>query len=113
MPFAWGSNDCALFAADAVLAMTGIDHAKDLRAYDSAQAAARLIDSRGGLEAIATGAMGNQIPALMAGPGDVVMHAEGGRPTLAICNGSTLIAPGPDGIVALPMSAAITAWRVG
>jgi hypothetical protein len=24
-PFAWGSNDCALFAADAVLAITGTD----------------------------------------------------------------------------------------
>ena len=31
MPFAWGSNDCALFAADAILANTGIDIADDFR----------------------------------------------------------------------------------
>jgi len=30
-PFAWGTNDCALFAADAVLANTGTDIASDFR----------------------------------------------------------------------------------
>jgi hypothetical protein len=30
-PFAWGSHDCALFAADGVLAITGIDIAADFR----------------------------------------------------------------------------------
>lgn len=32
-PFAWGGNDCALFVADAVQAMTGIDIAEDFRGY--------------------------------------------------------------------------------
>ena len=30
-PFAWGSNDCALFAADAILANTGTDIAAEFR----------------------------------------------------------------------------------
>jgi hypothetical protein len=30
-PFAWGANDCALFAADAVLAFTGTDLGADFR----------------------------------------------------------------------------------
>lgn len=34
VPFAWGSNDCRLFAADAVQAMTGVDHAAELRMRD-------------------------------------------------------------------------------
>src|SRR5690348_10475155 len=30
-PFAWGTNDCALFAADAILANTGTDIAAEFR----------------------------------------------------------------------------------
>lgn len=30
-PFAWGKNDCCLFAADAVQAITGVDIAADFR----------------------------------------------------------------------------------
>ena len=31
MPFRWGQNDCALFAADAVAAVTGVDLAERWR----------------------------------------------------------------------------------
>ena len=40
-PFVWGRFDCALFAADAVRAMTGANIAADLRGrYTSARTAA-------------------------------------------------------------------------
>jgi len=35
MPKQWGQNDCALFCADAIQAMTGVDPALELRGYDS------------------------------------------------------------------------------
>lgn len=33
-PFAWGTNDCALFAADAIQAFTGVDIAAEFRGVD-------------------------------------------------------------------------------
>lgn len=40
-PFAWGSNDCALFCAGAVLAMTGVDLAAEWRGAYGSEAEAR------------------------------------------------------------------------
>jgi hypothetical protein len=37
MPFAWGTNDCCIFAADAILANTGVDIADDFRGKYSTQ----------------------------------------------------------------------------
>lgn len=112
MPFEWGRNDCTLFAADAVLAMTGVDHAAGWRGYDNIRDAQRLIDELGGLRAIATAALGDAVPVLMAAPGDVLLLDNGGRELLAICNGTSAIAPWEKGLAALPMSQALAAWKV-
>jgi hypothetical protein len=49
MAFAWGSNDCALFAADAVVAMTGVDFGAPFRGrYDDAAGAALALRDYGG-----------------------------------------------------------------
>ena len=112
VPFAWGSNDCCLFAADAVQAMTGIDHAAELRDYGSALEAARLIADRGGLARIASGALGDPVAPVFASVGDVVLIENEGRELLALCNGTTGLAPGELGMVVLSMNAAKAAWRV-
>ena len=39
-PFAWGVNDCALFAADGIRAITGVDIAADFRGKYSDEAGA-------------------------------------------------------------------------
>lgn len=44
-PFAWGSNDCALFAADAVQAITGVDLAREFRGYSDEEGAATALAS--------------------------------------------------------------------
>lgn len=47
-PFQWGVNDCATFAADCVLAQTGVDFADGLRgAYSSEEEASELLADRG------------------------------------------------------------------
>ena len=112
VPFAWGSNDCCLFAADAVLAITGTDHAGVLRVHTSALEAARLVAQRGGLRQIATDALGPAVAPAMATVGDVVLVVNEGRELLAVCNGGTAIAPGERGMVALGMDAALAAWKI-
>ena len=111
-PFAWGRNDCCLFAADAVIAMTGSDHAAGLRGYVTAMEAHRLIEERGGLKELVGSSLGAPIPPSFASVGDVVLVENEGRELLAICNGTAALAPGKTGIVVLGMNAAVAAWRV-
>jgi hypothetical protein len=113
MPFAWGTNDCAIFAADCVLALTGVDVAlPDLRTHTTDLQAARLLKTHGGVAGIATAALGAPVPVLMAQVGDVVLIDGGAGDTLAICNGSTCMAPGPLGLVSFGMDSALLCWRI-
>lgn len=113
LPFAWGSQDCVMTAADCVLAVTGVDPAAAERGtYSTAKAAARVLKARGGLEAIAAAALGEEIAPLMARPGDIGLLSNSGQPCLAVCSGSTWLAPGPNGIAAFDISTAVKAWRV-
>lgn len=112
-PFAWGSNDCALFAADAVQAITGEFLCPELRGHRDVREGLRALARLGGVRAIATRALGEPGSPLMARIGDVVVIQAGKREALAICNGGSALAVGPDGIVAVSMSQALAAWRVG
>lgn len=112
MPFEWGTNDCCLFASDAVQAMTGDDHAVDLRGYHSALAAARVIEQHGGLRQIATDALGEPHSPVFATVGDVVLLENVGREMLAICNGINALAPGEKEMAVLSMDAALLVWKV-
>lgn len=50
LPFAWGANDCCLFAADWVREVTGLDLAAPLRGtYADALTAARIVHCHGGI----------------------------------------------------------------
>ncbi|MES2972383.1 MAG: hypothetical protein V4757_02185 [Pseudomonadota bacterium] len=113
MPFAWGVNDCATFAAAAVEALTGVRHLPHLRGLLTAREAIKAQRVHGGLESIATQALGAPIAALMAGVGDVVLIRVGKRLALGVCNGSVVLGPGPRGMVAAGIQDAVMAWRVG
>lgn len=111
MPFQWGVNDCTLFAADCVLALTGIDHVPpELRHYGSAKEAYRTLKTLGGLQGIATTALGYPKPIKSAQIGDVVLTKTGKHDMLAICNGRLALAPGGDGLVSVALGS--MCWRV-
>lgn len=100
--FEWGRNDCALFAADAVLAMTGVDLAEKLRGYKTASGAARKIKAAGGMRQLAS-SLTEKHPG-MAQRGDVVLVEIDGRETFGIVAGNAKwCAPGVDGLVFRPM----------
>jgi hypothetical protein len=112
-PFSWGANDCAIFAADCTHAITGVDVAlPDLRRHKTELQAARVLKRHGGVVGIATAALGQPVPACGAGVGDVVLAKAGKRDMLAICNGSTCMAPGPSGLSFLPMPPDSVCWRI-
>jgi hypothetical protein len=110
-PFEWGSNDCALFAADCVQALTGQQVCPELRGYDG-RGALRLLEEHGGLHGLASKALGEPIPPVFATVGDVVLVRMGEGEALGICNGGVVIGPGPDGMAVVGMEAALAAWRV-
>lgn len=111
-PFAWGSNDCCMFAADAVLAITGRDPAEDLRGtYSDERGARRLIQANGGLTSIAAARSGPEVAVAHARVGDVVLGVTDGRESLGICTGRGWHGPGIDGLGWQPMEKALRAWR--
>jgi cell wall-associated NlpC family hydrolase len=112
VPFAWGTNDCALFAADAVRAMTGVDVAQWARGkYRTQQGAARLLTKRGGLAALVD-ALLPAVPPLTAQRGDVVMFKGANGMQLGVCLGGQFVVTAERGLVVRPLTLATMAWRV-
>lgn len=111
---AWGANDCTLFAADAVLALQGVDPAQHVRGtYSTARAGLRVLQQLGGPAALATQVLGPALPGRQARIGDVVLVSLGQRhQALTVCNGAELLGPGPAGLSFLPLRAALICWRV-
>ena len=111
-PFTWGQQDCCLFAADCVLAVTGSDPAEDVRgAYSTEAGAARLLRQHGGAAKLAEERLGEEIAPLFMQVGDVALVHVAERDMLAVCFGPHLLAPGPDGLVYVPLDHALRAWR--
>lgn len=114
VPFAWGSNDCCLWAADAVLALLGVDPAARIRGTYHDAAGAGLALRRlgaGGLVRMATAVLGQPLCSpLLARVGDI---GHTNSRTLAVCIGEQWTAPNERGLGLLPLTSATMAWRVG
>jgi hypothetical protein len=110
--FAWGKNDCGLFAADAVLAITGNDPAADLRGtYDTEQQANALLED--GIIVVGDARFGERIRPSLAQVGDIGLVDTPNGFAFAVCGGSQWLAPARDGrgLARLPFAAAHLAWR--
>jgi hypothetical protein len=112
-PFAWGSNDCCMFAADWVELCTGEDYAKTWRdRYSSALGAVRFLDEAGGVEALVDSLGLQRIAPQLAGRGDIVAQEAGRGVTLGICLGVTTAFVAEGGLVFGPLLNVETAWRI-
>jgi len=116
-PFVWGHHDCGLFAADCVLAMTGIDPAAMYRGQYTDEAGAvetMYLLSNGGLRAAWTKALG---PAMnnvrMARRGDVALVEIGGVEAAGVVVGSRVACTTEGGLVMVPAHRIVAAWAVG
>jgi len=112
-PFRWGEHDCALFAADVVRAVTGVDHASRFRGlYDSPSQARRILERYGGLRALVSSILGREINTRFAQRGDVVLIKNKDRELLGVCLGARCACPGDEGLVFFKMKDVLAAWRV-
>lgn len=114
-PFAWGTNDCMMFAADAVNAITGRDYAADIRGTYTTEAEAKAIlaamtdagDTLGVIDDLC-----KRVPVLSARRGDLVaIDAEEGK-AIGVCAGGGCYFIGPDGLFTVPLRSCLVAWRV-
>lgn len=90
-PFAWGTHDCALFAASCVNAQTGVDPAEGIRGtYEDARGAALALREHGQGTLLKTVKewLGEPIPVPFAKRGDIVMRDTSERErALGVCVG--------------------------
>lgn len=114
-PFAYGQHDCALFAADCVAAMTGLDIADDFRGrYRSATGGRRALRLAGYADHVALAAAHfAEIPVAMVVPGDIAVLPTDEGPALGIVQGEAVYVVARDGLAAWPLLTASRAFRVG
>lgn len=120
-PFRWGKNDCGLFAADAVLAITGVDLAADLRQTYRTEHESKWIVGDGLEELAVRIAAAHDIPQetnwRLARRGDVVLGELALGPTLGVVglDGMTVCFPGAEGLRSLPLAGLRVkyVWRIG
>lgn len=122
-PFAWGENDCCLFAADAVLSFTGVDLAADFRGrYNDEASALALVKQITGGSTIADAAAYcaakhglEELPQpLFAQRGDLVLVEDSGRLISGVVHlsGRHVAAVGKDGLKRLPVRSIRRAWKI-
>lgn len=116
-PFAYGSHDCCILAADAVLAMTGVDFAVPFRGtYSDAASALDRLQEEGYEDQVAL-AVANfpEVPIAQARVGDLAaVPADGWTMALGIVTGPMITVLAPAGIGTVPLVAdANRAFRVG
>jgi hypothetical protein len=114
--FEFGSFDCALFAADCALAITGTDYAAPFRGYVTKTAAYRIIAEYGTLTGLLTGLLGEPIPPAFAGRGDVVLAeiptADEEAEAVGVCLGVFCAFPDKVGLRLHPRTVIKLAWRL-
>lgn len=119
--FTWGEHDCALFAADAVLAITGEDHAAAFRGrYSTARGALRALKvyGQGTLEATVAARLGP----VVINPrglqrGDIAAFGDSGEFGCGLgvvdLSGRHFVALSPvGGPGRMPLASAVCGWRV-
>jgi len=112
-PFEYGRQDCGLFAARCVDAITGSTWEADLAAaYQDERTAKRFLAASGGIEAAVTARLGPPIARLEAGRGDVCLVPGEGGPGLGVCLGGTVAVMRPEGVRYVRLDSVTRAWRV-
>lgn len=114
-PFAPGVHDCALFAAGAVAAMTGIDPAAAYRGrYTTERGGWRVLRRDGFADHIALAAahLRTRGEDERARPGDLAVIPTVTGPALGVVQGQMAYALGPDGLRLVPLAQAVTVFEV-
>lgn len=112
-PFEPGKNDCAMAAARAVEAMTGVDYSKEFGSYSDLKSGIKQLRAKGYRNHVDLVAkLFEEIPVAFAGVGDiVVLDTELGE-ALGIVQGEYVYVTGKDGRALVSLLDAKRAFRL-
>ena len=116
--FVWGRNDGATFGARILQAVMGYDALQDfLGSYADRLAGYRILARYGGYRKAVTKRLAaygiDEINPLLAHRGDLALVSGNGiGEALGVVMGSRIILLAQRGVIDLPRSAALTAWRL-
>ena len=117
--FEYGTFDCALFACDAIQALTGKNPKEIITdGYHGEDEAEKILSKYGGIETIAMIVAEkidfHPIPILFAQRGDIVLGKIHKTPCLGVCTGSKISFPAPEGLARIDIDSKmlIRAWRI-
>lgn len=113
-PFSYGSHDCALLAAGAVEAVTGVDPAAEWRGtYTSLAGGLRAIRAAGYADLVdVVDSLFERVEPRSALPGDVAAVDTPDGPALGVVVGPAVRVRRPEGLGTVHLSEATIAWRV-
>jgi len=115
-PFAWGEQDCCLFAARCVDSIViGSTYVAELQAaYDDKPRALRYLLEQGGIHAACTARFGAALPWWKVRRGDLCLVATADEVgSLGVCVGSTIACVDEQhGITYVPLDRATAGWAV-
>jgi len=114
-PFAWGKNDCFLFAMDCVEMLRGEDVAKELRGkYKTMIGAVKLQAKLESIKWLDRRFVRHEHINLTQRGSIVCYQHPTHKPAeaLGICVGAEFVAPGEHGIEFMPLSHATISWSV-
>lgn len=108
-PFKWGVFDCVTWAADAVLAITGIDYFDQYRGtYKTKKEALAIIKTEFETIENPLNELFTPIKTTMAGRGDVVLY----KKAIGVCDGVYSFFATPKGLTPVKTLLTEKAWRV-
>ncbi len=114
IPFQPGRHDCALFAAGAVLVMTGRDPAAPFRGrYRTLRGGQRILRKAGFADHIAlTAQLLAEVHTSRAAPGDLAVVPTQDGDALGLVQGEAVYVLSARGLGFVPMTSAVRAFRV-
>lgn len=113
LPFEWGVQDCCLFAAGAIDALTGSTLREQLGAtYTDEASALAYIASFGSLEGAVSSWLGPSSAPNFAGPGDIILGDLASGPTIGVCLGVICAFSSPAGMLYQQRSVISMCWTV-
>ncbi|USD68141.1 hypothetical protein [Vibrio sp. SCSIO 43136] len=112
-PFAWGENDCCLFASDCAMAITGIDPAANYRdRYTTEIGAKRVLHKEHGSIEAAFDACFDRVEPNFAKRGDLVLFEGALGKTVGVIWASQIWTVGESGVGAVRDRVPYVAWSV-
>lgn len=112
-PFQYGRNDCALFVAGGVEAMTGVDHARGWRGYRSLAGGMAKLQEKGFADHVAlVASIFEECPVAFAREGDIAVLNESDGPALGIVQGEAVYVLRHEGIALASLITADRAFHV-